>query len=344
LTPAGAEARPGAARWQRELAESIKDPAELLAIAGLGAEWLAPARAAAAAFPLRVPRAYASRIRPGNPADPLLRQVLPLGAELESPPGYVADPVGDLASIAPGGVLRKYSGRALLITTGACGVHCRYCFRREFPYGEQLASTGHWAAAVEAVAADPGVTEVILSGGDPLSLADHKLAELTDALARIPHVRRLRLHTRQPIVLPSRVDDGLVAWLRALPWPVAVVLHANHANEIDSAVESACERLRDAGATLLNQSVLLRGVNDSLEALVALSERLYAVGVLPYYLHVLDPVRGSAHFDVPDDEARRLHDALAAALSGYLVPKLVREVPGAAHKVSIASGGPVSTR
>jgi EF-P beta-lysylation protein EpmB len=336
----GPGARPTGRRWQRELADAITDPAELLALAGLGPEWLAPARAAAARFPLRVPRAYAARIRAGDPADPLLRQVLPLGLELEDTAGYVADPVGDLASVASDGVLRKYAGRALLVTTGACGVHCRYCFRREFPYGEQLASAGHWAGTVAAIAADPDAHEVILSGGDPLSLADHKLAELTTALAEIPHVRRLRIHTRQPVVLPSRVDDGLLAWLRGLRWPVAIVLHVNHARELDASVAEALARLRATGAQLLNQSVLLRGVNDSAAALGALSERLFECGVLPYYLHVLDRVRGSAHFDVPDDEARALHADLVAALPGYLVPRLVREVPGAAHKVSIASAGP----
>lgn len=332
-------ARPTARRWQHELADAITDPAELLEIAGLGPEWLAPARAAAARFPLRVPRPFADRIRRGDLADPLLRQVLPLGPELDDAPGYVTDPVGDLASVAADGVLRKYAGRALLVTTGACGVHCRYCFRREFPYGEQLASAGHWNGAIAAIAADPDAQEVILSGGDPLSLADHKLAELTTALAGVPHVRRLRIHTRQPVVLPSRVDDGLLAWLRGLRWPVAIVLHANHAQELDGPVADALARLRGTGAALLNQSVLLRGVNDSLDALAGLSERLFECGVLPYYLHVLDRVRGSAHFDVPDDEARALHARLVAALPGYLVPRLVREVPGAAHKVSIASAG-----
>jgi EF-P beta-lysylation protein EpmB len=335
----GPGARSTGRRWQHEFADAITDPVELVALAGLGPEWLAPARAAAARFPVRVPRAYAARIRPGDPADPLLRQVLPLGVELEDTAGYVADPVGDLASVASDGVLRKYAGRALLVTTGACGVHCRYCFRREFPYGEQLASAGHWAGTVAAIAADPDAREVILSGGDPLSLADHKLAELTSALAEIPHVRRLRIHTRQPVVLPSRVDDGLLAWLRGLRWPVAIVLHVNHAQELDASVAEALVRLRATGAQLLNQSVLLRGVNDSTAALGTLSERLFECGVLPYYLHVLDRVRGSAHFDVPDDEARALHAGLSAALPGYLVPRLVREVPGAAHKVSIASAG-----
>lgn len=325
-------------QWQRELAAAVSNPAELLEIVGLGPEWLEPARRAAAAFPLRVPRAYLARVRRGDAADPLLRQVLPLGAELDDVPGFVADPVRDLDT-SHGGVLRKYAGRALLVATGACGIHCRYCFRREFPYGEHLASARHWSDAVATIAADTTIDEVILSGGDPLSLADHKLAELTDALRTVPHVRRLRIHTRQPVVLPSRVDDGLLAWLRSVPWPVAIVIHANHANELDDEVAGALDRLSTAGARLLNQSVLLRDVNDSVDSLAALSARLFDLGVLPYYLHVLDRVRGSAHFDVPDDEARALHAALADALPGYLVPRLVREVPGAPGKVSIASPG-----
>ena len=207
-------------------------------------------------------------------------------------------------------------------------VHCRYCFRRHFPYAEETAAAEGWQEAVAAIAADDTIDEVILSGGDPLSLATHKLDELTSALAGVPHLRRLRIHTRLPVVLPERVDDALVEWLAALPWPVTVVLHANHANEFDSTVDAAAARLRDAGATLLNQAVLLRGVNDTVEALAALSERGFEAGVLPYYLHQLDRVQGAAHFEVADDEARRLHAALAARLSGYLVPRLVREVAG----------------
>jgi EF-P beta-lysylation protein EpmB len=338
--PQGAAA-PREARilWQRELARAVTDPVELLELVGLGPEWLDAARQAAARFPLRVPRPFVARMRRGDPADPLLRQVLPLAAELADVPGYVQDPVGDLAAAAGAGVLRKYAGRALLVATGACAVHCRYCFRREFPYADELASAGQWRGAVDAIRADPGVTEVILSGGDPLSLADHKLAALTDALADVPHVRRLRVHTRHPIVLPSRVDDGLLAWLARLPWPVTFVLHANHAAELDVEVAAAVARLREARVHVLNQAVLLRGVNDSVAALAALSERLFETGALPYYLHVLDRVRGSAHFEVPEDEARRLHAALTRTLPGYLVPRLVREVPGAPSKVSIPSGG-----
>jgi EF-P beta-lysylation protein EpmB len=225
-------------------------------------------------------------------------------------------------------VIQKYRGRALLVATGSCAVHCRYCFRRHFPYADETAAAGQWREAVDLIRADASVEEVILSGGDPLSLATSKLRELTEALAGVPHLRRLRIHTRLPVVLPERVDPGLGAWLAGLPWPVAVVVHANHANEFDAAVDAAMARLRRAGATLLNQAVLLRGVNDSVDALAALSERAHAAGVLPYYLHQLDRVAGTAHFEVPDDKARALHASLAARLSGYLVPRLVREVAG----------------
>lgn len=335
---------PPPSRWQRDLSQAVTDPAELLELVGLGPEWLEPARRAAARFPLRVPRAFVARIRRGDPADPLLRQVLPLEAELEDVAGYVSDPVGDRHASVGGGVLRKYAGRALLVATGACGVHCRYCFRREFPYAEELASADRWRAAVDAIRGDPSIGEAILSGGDPLSLADHKLASLTESLADVPHLRRLRVHTRQPIVLPSRVDAGLLDWLAKLRWPVTFVLHANHAAELDDEVAAAVARLRDARVHVLNQSVLLRGVNDSVEALAALSERLLEVGVLPYYLHVLDRVRGSAHFDVAEEDAKHLHASLTRELPGYLVPRLVREVPGASSKVSIPSGGPRNAR
>ena len=284
--------------------------------------------AAAAQFPLRVPRGFVARMRPGDPADPLLRQVLPLDDEEHIAPGFTLDAVGDAAARAGTGVIRKYRGRALLVTTGSCAVHCRYCFRRHFPYADETAAAGGWREAVALIGRDASIEEVILSGGDPLSLATSKLSELTDALARVPHVRRLRLHTRLPVVLPERVDAELLAWLRSLPWPVACVLHANHPNEFDAHVDAALARLRDAGVVLLNQAVLLRGVNDSVDALAALSMRAWDAGVLPYYLHQLDRVAGAAHFEVGDDEARALHARLSARLSGYLVPRLVREIPG----------------
>jgi len=330
---------PAQSGWQRELAASITDPRELIAALNLPAELLEPAQRAAQAFGLRVTRSFLARMRPGDVHDPLLRQVLPLGEELLEAPGFVSDPLEEAAARRAPQLLQKYAGRALLITTEACGVHCRYCFRREYPYSEAAqtagAGGGRFRAALDAIAQDTGIEEVILSGGDPLSLGDARLAQLTDAITANRHVRRLRIHTRQPVVLPSRVDAGLLAWLRGIRVPVVVVLHVNHANEIDDEVRAACAAMRAAGATLLNQSVLLRGVNDDVGTLQELSCALFDAGVLPYYLHLPDRVKGTAHFDVEEARARTLLDALMGRLSGYLVPRLVREVPGAASKVPV---------
>ena len=318
--------------WQRLWREAVRDPRELLVLLGLDSAMPGVSAAAAAQFPLRVPRGFVARMRHGDPHDPLLRQVLPLDAEMQPMPGFSLDAVGDGAARSGHGVIQKYRGRALLVATGSCAINCRYCFRRHFPYAEETAAAAGWREAISLIRADASIDEVILSGGDPLSLATTKLAELTDALAPAHHVKRLRIHTRLPVVLPERVDAPLLAWLSALPWPVTVVLHANHANEFDPSVDAAMMRLREAGVTLLNQAVLLRGVNDSVEALAALSERGFAAGVLPYYLHQLDRVQGAAHFEVSDDSARSIHADLAARLSGYLVPRLVREVAGDSGK------------
>jgi len=315
-------------RWQQLWRDALRDPRELLALLGLEPQALGVSEQAATQFALRVPRGFVARMRHGDPHDPLLRQVLPIDAELRRVPGFALDAVGDAAAKKADGVIQKYRGRALLVATGSCAVHCRYCFRRHFPYAEETAARDGWREAVATIAADPDIDEVILSGGDPLSLATSKLVELSEALAAIPHLKRLRLHSRLPVVLPERVDAPLLAWLRTLPWPVAFVIHANHANEFDASVDAALAQLRGTGAQLLNQAVLLRGVNDSVAALAALSERSFAAGVLPYYLHQLDKVEGVAHFEVDDATARALHQALAARLSGYLVPKLVREIPG----------------
>lgn len=335
--PAGARpARPARPAWRRAMAEAVTAPAELLDLLQLPRSLLPAARRAAEAFGLRVPRGYVARMRPGDPADPLLLQVLPLGRELDEVPGFGEDPLAEGAAALRPGMLQKYRGRVLLVVTGACAVHCRYCFRRHFPYAENAPGRGGWGEALEAIAADHGVREVILSGGDPLSVPDERLAELAGRLAAIPHVERLRLHTRDPVVLPERVDDGLAGWLAETRLQTVVVVHANHARELDASVRDAFDRLRGAGATLLNQSVLLAGVNDSVDALVELSEELFRAGALPYYLHLLDPVQGAAHFDVPEERARRLVGEAAARLPGYLVPRLVREVPGAPAKVPVA--------
>lgn len=320
------------AGWQAQWRDAVRDPAELLALLGLETLAARVSHAAMAQFPLRVPRAFVARMRHGDATDPLLRQVLPLDDEDRIVPGFALDAVGDGAAKAADGVIRKYQGRALLVATGSCAVNCRYCFRRHFPYADETAARGQWQDAVTAIMADPGIEEVILSGGDPLSLSTSKLADLTAQLAAIPHLKRLRLHTRLPVVLPARIDTEFTEWLATLPWPIAVVIHANHANEFDDEVDAALGRLRDAGAMLLNQAVLLKGVNDSVDALAALSERSFAAGVLPYYLHQLDRVQGTAHFEVADDVAIGLHRALMARLSGYLIPRLVREVAGDSGK------------
>ena len=319
---------PAPVRWQQLWREAVRDPRELLALLGLESVAARISDAAALQFPMRVPRGFVARMHHADPADPLLRQVLPLDDEMNLAPGFSLDAVGDGAARAGTGVLQKYRGRALLVATGSCAINCRYCFRRHFPYAEETAAHDGWREAVQLIRSDPSIEEVILSGGDPLSLATPKLAELSDALAGIGHLKRLRIHTRLPVVLPERVDAPLLHWLRQLPWPVAIVLHANHANEFDAGVDSALADLRNSGALLLNQAVLLRGVNDSVEALAELSERGFAAGVLPYYLHQLDRIQGASHFEVPDQQARAMHAALAARLSGYLVPRLVREVAG----------------
>lgn len=322
-------------RWQQVLADAVTDPAELCRLLELDPALVPGASLAVKDFALRVPRSFVGRMKRGDPRDPLLLQVLPLAAELQQVGGFSLDPVGDMASRAGAGLLHKYHGRALLVATGACAVHCRYCFRRHFPYAEESALAEGWRDAVDHLRADPSISEIILSGGDPLSLSDRRLKQLTDALQSAPHVRRLRIHTRYPVVLPERVDDGLLQWLSDLPLQKVVVIHANHANELDRTVAAACRDLAGAGATLLNQAVLLAGVNDSVAALAELSEALFAIGVLPYYLHLLDRVQGAAHFEVDAPTALRLHQALMHRLPGYLVPRLVREVPGAASKTPV---------
>ena len=326
-------------RWQSEMAAAITGLQELMAELGLDPGLASTA--AARTFRLRVPRSYVARIRRGDPHDPLLRQVLPIEAELADTADYSADPLGEREALRAPGLLQKYHGRALLITTSACAVHCRYCFRREFPYSDQTSEASRWSEALAEIDRDSSLEEIILSGGDPLSLSDSRLEGLTTALERIPHVRRLRVHTRQPIVLPSRVDAGLIRWVAQLQLPVVFVLHANHPNEIDGDVRAACAQLRDSGVTLLNQTVLLRGVNDNVDVLAELSRRLFEAGVLPYYLHLLDHVRGAAHFDVPEQSARVIVGQLAARMPGYLVPRLAREIYGAPAKITLAPSFPV---
>lgn len=318
--------------WQHELRGAFLRPADLLAFLQLDPALPALQLDALRSFPLRVPRGFARRMRKQDPHDPLFLQVWPRPQEETEAPGFGLDAVGDMNRLRSGGIIHKYRGRALVVATGACAVHCRYCFRRHFPYTDALAARDHWREALSLLSQDPTIEEVILSGGDPLSLSDEKLSGFAEALERIPHVRRLRIHTRQPVVLPERVDDGLMSWLGRGRIATVVVLHVNHANELDEQVAAAAGRLRDAGIPLLNQAVLLKGVNDSTSALKALSERLFDCGILPYYLHLLDRVKGAAHFEVSEKEAGRMMRELASCMPGYLVPRLVREEPGAPAK------------
>ncbi len=329
-----------AARWQRALAEAIRTPAELLDLLDLPRELLARTGPGARQFPLRVPRGYAARMERGNPHDPLLRQVLPLDEDLSEHDGFGLDPLQERDAMPVPGLLHKYHGRVLLVTTGACGVHCRYCFRRHFPYADANPRPGDWSAALDYIGARPDIGEVILSGGDPLSLADPILADLVKRLSAIEHVRRLRIHTRQPVVLPERVDAPLLQWLSDCPLQRVMVLHCNHARELDGPVREAAARLQATGTTLLNQAVLLRGVNDDVDALVGLSEGLFEAGVLPYYLHLLDRVRGAAHFEIAEARALALLNALEARLPGYLVPRLVRELPERPAKTRVSGPTP----
>jgi L-lysine 2,3-aminomutase len=314
--------------WRAALADALRDPVELAAAVGLGLAGAVEVAEAARRFPVRVPRELAARMRRGDPRDPLLRQFAPSADETVAVAGFGRDPLAEAGASPVPGLLHKYRGRVLLIVSGACPVHCRYCFRRHFPYGDHALGADALEAALAYVRADPSIHEVILSGGDPLSLADDALATLEARLSAIPHLRRLRVHTRWPIVVPGRVGAALLDWLGGSRLRPVVVVHCNHAAEIDDAVRAALDTLRSCGITLLNQSVLLRGVNDSAETLCELSETLHAAGVLPYYLHLLDPVEGAAHFAVGEGDARRLLREVSARLPGYLVPKLAREESG----------------
>jgi EF-P beta-lysylation protein EpmB len=326
---------PRYASWHDALRDAVRDVAELCRLLSLPRQVAPAARAAAEQFPLLVPRGYVARMQTGAPHDPLLRQVLPLGEELADVPGFVADPTGDSRAARQPCLLQKYAGRVLLVATGACAIHCRYCFRRHYPYGEAARSLAHWQPAIDEITADPSVHEVILSGGDPLALVDNVLAGLVDRLAAIPHLRRLRIHTRLPIVIPERVTDELATMLCSTRLVPIVVVHANHANELDETVAAALARLADAGVPLLNQAVLLRGVNDSVDVQAALCERLVDLRVMPYYLHQLDRVAGAAHFEVPVEVGRRIVSELRSRLPGYAVPRYVQELPGAGSKVVI---------
>jgi EF-P beta-lysylation protein EpmB len=286
-------------------------------------------------FPLLVPRSYLARMTPGDPYDPLLRQVLPVADEQSVVPGFVTDAVDDDAARKAPGLLQKYQGRVLLIAAGSCAINCRYCFRRHYPYGEEPKRLDDWGPALDAIEQDTSIREVILSGGDPLMLPDERLTQLVERLDAIEHLTRLRIHSRLPIVLPDRVNPELLDTLRSSRLQPVMVVHANHPNEIAGDCADALRTLVRSGIPTLNQAVLLRGVNDSVDTLAALCERLVDLGVMPYYLHLLDRVAGTAHFEVPESTCRLLIEELRERLPGYAVPQLVREVAGEPSKTPV---------
>jgi EF-P beta-lysylation protein EpmB len=318
--------------WQTLLSQTLKSPEELLSYLQLPDSLLEGANRASLEFAMRIPRPWLDRIEKANPDDPLLRQVLPLGEELESIPGFISDPLEEMSSNPVDGLIHKYKGRVLVILTGACAINCRYCFRRHFPYAENRLGPEQWQKILDYIAADTSITEVIFSGGDPLVSSDTRLKQLIGDLQQIPHLTRLRIHSRLPVVLPQRITTSLTNLLSQTRLKVVTVIHSNHPQELDNAVAKAVEQLKHAGVTVLNQAVLLRGVNDSVATLKALSEKLFDIGVLPYYLFTFDPVKGAAHFDVPDNEAKQIISQLQDQLPGYLVPKLAREIPGRGSK------------
>ena len=321
--------------WQAALADLVRDPMELLALLQLDPADQPGGQVIPKHFPLRVPRGYVARMRPGDWQDPLLLQVLPTAAETLAQPGYRHDPLEEVRQNPRPGLIHKYHGRVLLVMTSACAIHCRYCFRQHFPYADNRNSRQQWTETLQYIAGDDSISEVILSGGDPLSVSDDSLSELLDSLERIPHLRRLRIHSRLPVVLPERITAALCNRLQQSRLQVVMVIHCNHAQELDQEVAAALSALRDAGITLLNQTVLLAGINDRADTLVTLSERLFALGVLPYYLHLLDKVQGAAHFDLEESRATALYRQLLAQLPGYLVPKLVRESANVPFKMPI---------
>ncbi|WOE33089.1 MULTISPECIES: EF-P beta-lysylation protein EpmB [unclassified Acinetobacter] len=322
--------------WQSQLSELITDPLDLLQTLQLSADQLlSGAILASMQFKLRVPRAFVNKMQIGNPLDPLLLQILPHHLELKDHPDFVTDPLGEEQANQQPGVLHKYQSRFLLTLTGACAVHCRYCFRRHFPYQENLPKNDDWPHIQQYIQSQPQINEVILSGGDPLTLSNRKLKIWLDRLASVPQLKYLRIHSRVPIVIPNRIDDEFIQLLKSTRLRIIVVVHCNHANELDDFTCRKLNALVQENISVLNQAVLLHGVNDSANVLAELSYKLFDTGILPYYLHVLDKVKGAHHFDLPDHDVKQIYSDLLASLPGYLVPKLVREIAGEKNKTPL---------
>nr|WP_244959800.1 EF-P beta-lysylation protein EpmB [Marinomonas primoryensis] len=314
--------------WSQHLSQALTSLPELVKHLGLSEKLSQQGIEAHQSFKLLVPRPYLSRIEYGNPNDPLLLQILPSAAEMQKVIGYTKDPLEEADHNPQKAIVHKYKRRLLVITTGTCAVNCRYCFRRHFPYGDNQLAQAEWQSVIEYLEKHPEVNEVILSGGDPLMMKDALLADKIRLLEALPQIKRLRIHSRLPVVIPARVCDDMLTWINKSRLDIIMVWHINHANEMDNELAQAAFKLKQAGVTLLNQGVLLKGINDTVDAQVNLSEAVFDAGILPYYMFTLDPVEGAAHFDISIEDAQRLMGKVAAELPGYLVPRLAKEIPG----------------
>jgi EF-P beta-lysylation protein EpmB len=320
--------------WQKELASSFVSPAELLKYLQLNPDEFIEDMKARELFPMRVPVPFAQKMEKGNVDDPLFKQVFTQAEEFIEASGFVSDPLQEHDNHVEG-LLHKYESRALLIVRGGCAVNCRYCFRRDFPYAGNSINKAGWLKILGYLKQDTKINEVILSGGDPLMAKDDFLSWLVTQIESIPTITRIRIHTRLPVVIPSRITPELIEWFTRSRLKPVMILHINHANEIDATIIEKMKLLRQAGVTLLNQAVLLKGINDDATSQVALSESLFDAGVLPYYLYMLDKVRGASHFDIEEAQAKRIVRELIKRLPGFLVPKLVREIGGQPGKTPI---------
>lgn len=318
--------------WQTLLQQAITDPQELLQLVELNDAIASISPVVMAQFPLRVPRSFVARMQKGNPHDPLLRQVLPIVDEEIMAEGFSTDPLQESQANTAPGILHKYKNRILLTIVGNCAIHCRYCFRRHFNYEDNTPGLTGLDDIIDYIKANPDIDEVIFSGGDPLLAQDSYLQIWAHAIQDIPHVKILRIHSRIPIVLPERITNEFIHWFSQLSIHPVLAIHCNHPNEINDEVGSALRRMRAAGIHLLNQSVLLKGINDSAATLIRLSQKLFHYGVMPYYLNLLDKTQGTAHFEIHLDQAKAIYEQILSSLPGYLVPKLVREVPALPYK------------
>ena len=317
--------------WTEYLATAVSDPIQLLTLLNLPLEPYQQHLAARRLFAMRVPMPFINKMEKGNANDPLFLQVMTDAAEFLQTPGFVKDPLQEQDNAIPN-LLHKYHNRVLLMVKGGCAVNCRYCFRRHFPYEDNPGNKANWRKALDYIAQHSEIEEVIFSGGDPLMAKDRELAWLLEQLNQIPHLKTVRIHSRLPVVIPQRITPELCRSLADSPLNKVLVLHINHANEIDELLSKQLQPLKQAGVTLLNQSVLLKGINDDAHILKALNDKLFATGILPYYLHLLDKVEGASHFWIDDERALAIYRQLITLSSGYLVPKLAREIAGEKSK------------